>query len=576
MKSLVSVCVAASCAMMANAWTGDVCGQKLLGHGWDILCAGPEEILDNAESFDKLGLDGVAVAIRGMEPGKYSWRYMYSLITTDRPWPRELLKKDIETLKKYKAHPGLKDSMLMFWASPQRRRLSWSDDAAWERFACNLGALAWVGKESGLPGYIMDSEDYHNVRQYFYDPEKDGMTYAEACKLARKRGAQVFSALFAEHRDAVLLSFWFMSEAERFYAHSRHPLWEAERRKDLWPSFVNGILDVIPAEAKFVDGNEHAYHGEAIKHDFYVKSFNQRHGLLALVAPENRAKYKTMLSVGFGLYLDSYTNEKSPKHTWYYGPAEDGSRLTRFERNFEQAARVSDEYVWIYGERRCWVDWKKTPKSNIWKTKRFVDMMSLPKPTWEKSLPGLTDVFLCVKDPDAYRERKLAEMKASGTLKNLVSDGECKGQDKLAPGRFNEHRIPHGYSVWKSKASTNLVYGIDTSIGDGDSSSIAMRGGPFGNVACTIPAMHGESYAVSVSVRSPKAAAEACWQIDGKWQWAYAIQLRFSEPDSNGWRRAVETVRIPHGAKNLSLIANAKLEPGEMAWFDNFKIIKIR
>jgi hypothetical protein len=574
MKNTLLVGLMSLCAVSASGWTGDACGQKLIGHGWDIMCAGPKEILDNAESFGKLGLDGVAVAVRGMEKGKYSWRYMYSLITVDKPWPRELLEDDVKLLKEYGKHPGLKDSLLIFWISPPRR-LSWTDDAAWERFAHNVGELAWMGRESGLPGYIVDSEDYHNQRQYFYNPDIDGMTYEEACKVARKRGAQVFSSLFANHRNAVLLSFWFMSEAERYYAHARSPVHEAKRRKDLWPSFVNGILDVLPEEAKFVDGNEHAYRGEAVDNEFYVKAFNQRHGLLGLVAPENRAKYKAMLSVGFGLYLDSYTNEKG-FNSWYYGPAEDGSRLTHFERNFEQAARVSTEYVWIYGERRCWVDWKKTPKSNIWKTKRFVDMMSLPKPTWEKSLPGLSEVFLSVKDPDAFRDGKISEMKRLGTYKNLVSDGECKGQGNLKPGCFNANRIPHGYSTWKSQTATNVVYGIDTSVGDGDSSSIAMKGGPFGNVSAIIPVMWGESYAVSVSVRSPKAAAEACWMVDGKWKWTESIHFKFSEPDANGWRRALVTVRIPKGADKLGLIANAKLSDGETAWFDNFSIVKIR
>ena len=565
-------------ALMAGAvagWTGDVCGQKFIGHGWDITCAGPEEILANADAFDATGLDGVSVALRGMEPGVRSWRYMYSLIATDRPWPRELLRPRIETLRKFREHRGLRESLLVFWVSPQRR-LAWKDDAAWERFAGNVGTLAWVGRESGLPGYIVDSEDYRSQRQYLHDPERDGVSYDEACRIARRRGAQVFAALFAEHRDAVLLSFWLMSESERHYAQSRHPLREARRRGDLWPSFVNGILDVLPPEAKFVDGNEHAYHAEASSRDFYVKAFNQRHGLLALVAPENRAKYLSKLSVGFGMYLDCYTNERSPSHTWYCGPAEDGSRLTHLERNLEQATRVSTEYVWLYGEHRCWIDWRKTPESEIWKTDRFRDMLALPAPTWEKSLPGLADAVLSVKDPDAFCRQKSAEMKAAGTFRNLVPDGTCRGPDGLAPGTFNAGRLPHGFTTWKPPSATNLVYGIDTSVGDGDTSSIAIRGGPFGNVAFHAKAMWGEMYAVSLSVRSPKAAAEACWQIDGRWRWAEAVHLEFGAPDAAGWRRASAVVRIPQGATLLGLIANARLAQGEMAWFDNFSVVKLR
>ena len=380
----------------ALGWTGGVCGQKLIGHGWDLLSTKPEEVLDNAEAFDASGLDGVSIALRGSAPNDRSRTYAFSDIATDKPWFREMFTKRIDTLRRLKDHKGLRESLIVFFVSPSKH-IDWRDDAAWERFAGNVGVLAWVGRESGLRGYMIDSEDYSKQRQYFYNPDRDGVTYDEACRLARKRGGQVFRALFSEHKDAVLLSFWFFSEAEMHYAASRDPLKAAEKRKDLWPSFVNGILDVLPQGAKFVDGNEHAYLSDYSNNDFYVKAFNQRQGLLGLVARENRAKYQAALSVGLGLYLDCYLPENKPGQAYYFGPAEDGSRLTHFKRNLEQAVRVSSEYVWIYGEKRCWVEWKNTPKSNLWKMKRYSDMLKSPAPTWEKSLPGLASVLTAAK-----------------------------------------------------------------------------------------------------------------------------------------------------------------------------------
>jgi len=380
----------------ASGWTGGVCGQKIIGHGWDLLSTRPEEVLDNAEAFDGSGLDGVSVALRGSAPDDRDRHYAFSDIAVDEPWPRDLLAARIGTLRRFKEHRGLRESLLVFFVSPPKR-LDWRDDAAWDRFAGNVGVLAWVGRESGLNGYMVDSEDYFKQRQYFHDPGKDGISYADACRLARKRGGHVFAPLFREHANAVLLSFWFFSEAEMHYAASSDPLKEAEKRKDLWPSFVNGILDVIPQTAKFVDGNEHAYLSDYAVNDFYVKAFNQRQGLLGLVAPENRAKYQAVLSVSFGQYLDCYIPEKKPGHDYYFGPAEDGSRLTHFRRNLEQAARVSSEYVWLYGEHRCWVDWKKTSASNLWKIKRYSDMLSSPTPTWEKTFPGLSAILQSIK-----------------------------------------------------------------------------------------------------------------------------------------------------------------------------------
>ena len=93
--------------------------------------------------------------------------------------------------KKYKDHPGLRDSLLIFWIAPVKH-LAWDDDAAWARFAGNVGTLAWVGKSAGMKGYMVDMEDYTDIRQYFWDPKRDTMSYDEACKLARKRGAEIF------------------------------------------------------------------------------------------------------------------------------------------------------------------------------------------------------------------------------------------------------------------------------------------------------------------------------------------------------------------------------------------------
>ena len=575
-RRALALAAALSASTAAFGWTGDICGQKFIGHGWDLLCASPEEILENAEAFDASGLDGVAVALKGKEPGKYSWRYMHSTIALDEPWPRELLRPRIETLRKFKGHRGLADSMLIFWIAPQRH-LDWGDDAAWARFAGNVGVLAWVGRQAGLRGYVVDMEDYTDVRQYFWDPGRDKMTYDEACALARRRGAEVFGALFAEHRDAVVLSFWFMSEAERHYAHARSPLAEARRRRDLWPSFVNGAIDAFPSEATFVDGNEHGYHGEAEMNDFYVKAFNQRHGLLGLVAPENRAKYKAMLSVGFGLYLDCYIFKPGETKTWYKGPAEDGSRLTRFERNLEQAARVSSQYVWIYGERRAWVDWKKYPGSEIWKTKRFVDMMSLPEPTWEKSLPGLADVIMSVKDPEAFAERKLSEFRASGVSHELCREGSCQlARPSLAAG-INSGVLPWGFSVYLPPGETNGVYGVDTATGRGGGASFAMKGVRYCNVNFVQPAREGESYLVSLATQSEKGKAEVCWMRNGVWAWAESVFFSFGEPDSDGWRTARLVVRVPRGVEKIGLLAAAsKLGPDETVRFDDFSMIRLR
>ena len=365
---LLLVCVCMSACTAARAWIGGVTTQKFIGHGWDLLNASPDAVLAHADDFARTGLDGVTVCLYGKRPE--GGRFGCTTIMNDAPWDYRLLESKLKTLRKFKSRPGLKESFLFFWLVPEKR-LAWDDDAAWARVAGNVGVLARLGAEADMKGYFIDSEDYPKVRQFFYDQTNDGMDYDEAYRLARKRGAEVFGPLFANHPGATLLSFWFLS-FNPAYAPLRDPLALMRKDGDLWPAFVNGILDVMPERATFVDGDEHAYHYKSEKRDFLVKSLVQRHSAVGLVAPENRAKYRARLSVGFGLYLDKC---KKPED------------LEWFSRNIAQAAEVSTEYVWIYGEHGNWVGWNKVGTK-----------------TWEQKIPGLADALISIKSSDGRKE----------------------------------------------------------------------------------------------------------------------------------------------------------------------------
>lgn len=64
---------------------------------------------------------------------------------------------------------------------------------------------------------------------------------------------------------------------------SSDPVAYMEAKRDLWPSFVNGILDAIPPTAKIVDGNDNCgYRAEASKRDFY-RSVRDHWGSKAIV-----------------------------------------------------------------------------------------------------------------------------------------------------------------------------------------------------------------------------------------------------------------------------------------------------
>jgi hypothetical protein len=92
-----------------------------------------------------------------------------------------------------------------------------------------------------------------------------------------------------------------------------------------------------------------------------------------LLAPENRRCYARQVRAGFGFYLDCYINP--PGSPWYIGAAPGSTRLQKLADNVESALDVSDEYVWIYGQKRRW-----------WDT-------GGPGVSWEDALPGISGVL---------------------------------------------------------------------------------------------------------------------------------------------------------------------------------------
>lgn len=504
---MLSVCTA------ANAWIGGVTVQKFIGHGWDTLRASPEQALAHADEFARTGLDGITVCLYGKNKAGKS--FGMSTIMTDPPWEYATLEKRTGALRRFKDHPGLKESFLMFWLAPQKR-LAWDDDAAWARFAGNLDVLARLGAETGMKGYFIDGEDYPKTRQFFHDREKDGMDYDEACRTARKRGAEVFGRLFARHPDATVLSFWFLS-LNQVYVPLRDPVSHMRKSGDLWPAFVNGILDVMPDSATLVDGDEHAYNYDSSRKDFYVKSLNQRHTALGLVAPENRAKYSARLSVGFGLYLDMY------------GKTAD---LGKFTRNLTQAAEVSTEYVWVYGEKNNWVGWNKTGTN-----------------TWEQVMPGLSDVLFSIKDPETYMKRRMAELVKAGRAVNLIE------------GRKD------AFFTWKAD-SAKTVFKSDGGVWTVSEGS--------GSVLAGTPVKEAEMYAASVAVRG-NAKANVHWRRKGAFDWNKPeIPLFFGEPDKDGWRRASAAAIVPVDVDELVIHCGCHPGTGEKTETAEFSLTRLR
>ena len=533
-------------AMLAQA---DVAvGKKVIGVGWCHNPATPDDFIAHADLYDKTGIDGVLVWLRGRNSeGKPVG--MRNILYEN--WSCEMFASMVPKLKAMTAHRAFRENFLITMRSP-RTHLDWRDDAVWARLAENMRVAACIARDGGCRGLHMDLEDYGKARQFFRQPGE--MPYEDLCRLVRRRGAETFRGVFREYPEARILSFWFLSWLSTWY-YGQDLRCLAHDRGDLWPSFVNGILDVLPPTARLIDGNEHAYRYSSDHNDFAASAFRTRSQLAALVEPENRERYERQMQIGFGLYLDMYVNPTNS--SWYFPPTE-GSRLETFRRNLVQALEVADEYVWLWSAKHQYAKWRDGFR-----------VASGTKPeTWDDVLPGFNDVIASEKDRDGFGRRRMSELLASGSLVNLVENGKCAAADGA---------LPKPYGCWQPGKPENHRgrFGSDPAFGDGDSTSLCAEGVPEGCFTLKVKDIRpGALYLVKCSACGERTSVKVFWRDAKHKDTGRSEYLPFREK-AGVWRRGVAVVRAPMTAKDMHLGLGVALAQGEKAWFDSIAVVPL-
>ncbi|MBO4491487.1 MAG: hypothetical protein J5944_09035 [Lentisphaeria bacterium] len=545
--------------LVCTAFAGE---KHFIGHGWDLLKVTTEDLVRNLPELEKLPLDGISISL---SKKRADGRTVFMRnVLSDARWVKEEYAGEIENIKKISSG-RLKYNLLMTNFAPTRR-LAWTDDAAWERAEHNAGAFAAIAKAGGLKGFMLDPEDYPKTKQFMHLPGDPA--YPEAVKLARRRGAQIMKAMGAEHPDMVLLSFSFLGG--RYAADE--PWKEAERSGNLWPAFINGLLDELPSGAVMVDASEDGYTCTGLRNEFYELAWKIVRKGGKLIAPENRAKFYQQYQIGFGLYLDMYTDMSVKIHTkskWYHPPT-DGSRLITLFNNFSEAVACADQYCWVYGEYNSWIKWDCAERLS--KTPWPVD----PE-TWEEKLPGLTDTMNFIIDEDRA-VREMYEKKAeNGGLVNLIGNPECVPVKKVRVGEaqsdWDTRTLPPGWAFWRNDPKEGS-FALDTTTGMGDSFSARAVGA---DNACLVhkPAMKvkpGQVYACEAFKKGgEKSYVLVRWMHDNRWIiQPRNVLLPFSEEkNAEGWQRAFGFVKVPPEANELVLLVYTCLKPDEAAWYDN-------
>jgi len=527
--------------------------KKLIGHSWDLLRVTPEDLHRNLEKLEALPLVGISISLSIKEPGGKARRF--SAAYTDQPWDRQWLTQDLEHIQAVSGGKLRHNFISSYWAPHQR--LAWNDDTAWANAAHNFAVIAWLAKQSGCKGVLMDPEDYPKSQQYSLLPE-DG-EYQKTADLARRRGAQVMRAMGAEFPDAVFLSFWFLSMNPQLYLRDGDPAANVAASGNLWAPFVNGLLDALPPDAVMVDATENAYRHRFETYDFYKSALQISRNALLLVAPENHAKYRNQVQVGFGLYLDMYRTE--PTSTWYF-PELDGSRLKRLQANFNQAIRTADEYCWVYGEKYDWITWDVTKNNK-------------ENQTWEDILPGFSRTLAMLRDPQGAARQWLADGQKAGSLVNLVSNPECSPQTGAAamPAPAQDWvagSLPPGWSFWQLQEKLGS-FGLDSRKGRADSFSARAEGTGNSCLIVKAPVQPGRWYVVETWCQAGNnPLVRVRWTHNGAWQVPdQDVFISYeTTPDAQGWRRGVGVAEVPAGVNELVVLMSDRLAPGQTVWFD--------
>ncbi len=370
--------------------------KKLIATGWDH--ADSRRLLENLDQMEKRPFDGVVIEITGRteEDKPCDLRRGFS----NQRWRREWFQPCIEHLRACRFR-RFTDNFVLLGANPGN--VDWFDDDGWQQIAEHWRIAAWVMKQSGFKGILFDPEPYtepYAPFRYTAQPDRDKHTFDDYYSQARRRGRQVMKVVSEEYPEITILCYFMNSVTAAATGNADPHRALATSGYGLYPAFIDGWLEVASPTLIFVDGCESAYRYNS-EREYLEAAVRIKGACQELVSPENRARYRAQVQVGFGIYLDAYWNPKGP---WYINGL-GGPRVERLRANVRTALRVADEYVWVYGEKFRW--WP-TPNRGV------------REQTWSEALPGCEQALGYVRDPDEYARDQIAALKQTGELVNLV------------------------------------------------------------------------------------------------------------------------------------------------------------
>jgi len=488
-------------------------------------------------------------------------------VSTQSGWNREAWKRSwfepaIENLKACRFEQ-FTHNFVQFNATP--KIVAWDDDEGWRAIENKLRICAWLAREGGAKGIAPDFEPY-GENQWKFDPAR-GRSFSATAALARQRGAQFARGIAAEMPDAVVLTLFLNSVVLPAGRATDPAAMLARQHYGLLPAFLDGILDAAPPQMIILDGCETGYYLDSVE-AYQREAIDLRSWTgpaIKLVAPENRAKYRQQVQVGFGFYLDMFINEPGNS---YYRPPLDGSRLKRLERNLRAAHDAADEYVWIYGEQCRW--WSGLAQNGPWREEQLKKTVGKGR-TWEKALPGVMRAIRWVRDPETSARAEVAALKESRAATNVVVNADFAEKPKA------ETAMPAGWTAWQDEKHPTGRFERDDTVGGGTARAIQVKWGCFLQKIAVAP---GQVFAVGADCRtkgSTLAGLTVRWQTEED-KWAHeADDCHFQFAGAADWKSTFGIVTVPPGTSQLVLLLDVRdQKTGEdVCWFDNVKAYRL-
>jgi len=330
--------------------------KKLIEFGWDEPTT--EFMRKNIAEMEKTPFDGVVFIAEskksgaGTSPDAFMWDCW-----SKRTFTLEELQPAIDSLK---ATPFKKFKYNFLRISTTPSKDHWSKDDWFGDFStilANSKLAARVAKEGGQKGILFDIEQY-TAPIFAYRQQRDAKTksYDQYAAQVRLRGKQIMEAFQEGYGDnlTVFLTFGYCLPWGESQAGKKQL---ADVGYGMLAPFCDGLVEGIHGKTILVDGHEYSYHyRDVAQYDKAYKAMSQ--DLLVIVKDPD--KYKQVMSLGFGVWMD----DNWRKNGWdltdvsknYFTPEV-------FEQVVRKALDTSDEYVWIYTEKPRWWSDKGGPEN---------------------------------------------------------------------------------------------------------------------------------------------------------------------------------------------------------------------